>query len=204
MEHLLCAYSSGGLIQQAVGEGSSLGYAAGEPSMQWFFKVINLLIANQGDKENMMFGGMQWEQANIGWMVDQFKNGAITYDTFGGDAQLALKIGFKSFETAGYTFHNKSLSTFNNPDGMGAQGFSSNAILIPTTPIKTNTGNMAKPVRMRYKPMQGNKMVAIGFRNSTRNNAAPTSPGDFDSMELISEFGIEALAPWKMLWIYKQ
>ncbi len=196
--------TTGGLISQATGEGSSLGYSAGEPSMQWFFKVINLLIANQGDKENIMFGGMQWEQANIGWMLDQFKNGAITFGSFNQDAELAIKLGFKSFETAGYTFHNKSLSSFNNPDGLGSQGFGANAILIPSTPIKTSTGDLAKPVRMRYKPMQGGKMMAVGFRNSTRNNSAPTSGGDYDSMELITEFGIEALAPWKMLWIYKQ
>lgn len=198
------AYGTGGLIPQAVGEGAQLGYSAGEPSMQWFFKVINTLIANQGDKENIMFNGMQFSQANTSWVVDQFKNGAITYGAFTGNSELAVKIGFNSFETQGYTFHWKDLAAFNNPDGLGAQGFTNVSFLIPTTPIKTSTGNMAKPVRMRYKQMQGNKMLATAFRYSTRNNQSPTSPGDYDSVEMIGEWGAELLAPWKSLYIYKQ
>jgi len=146
-----------------------------------------------------MFNGMQFTQANISWITDQMKNGAITYGAFAGNKELALKIGFNSFEISGYTFHWKDLAAFNNPQGLGAQGFSQRSLLIPTTPIRTSTGVMAKPVRLRYKQMQGSKMLGVGFRQSTRNNMNPTSPGDYDSVELLAEWGSELLAPWKSL-----
>lgn len=188
-----------GLIPQIANEGGAFTYAPGEPSMNWFFKVINQLIKNQGDKENVMFNGMQFTQANISWITDQMKNGAISYGAFTGGKEMALKIGFNSFEVGGFTFHWKDMPMFNFPQGLGEQGFSQRSILLPVTPIRTSTGSMAKPVRLRYKQVQGSKMLGVGFRQSTRNNMNPTAAGDYDSVELIADWGAELLAPWKSL-----
>jgi hypothetical protein len=195
------AITTNGMITQAINEGGLFGYTPGEPNLNWFNKLINQLIKNRADSENMLFCGMQFLQANQSWVLDQFKNGAINYGAFNGNKELALKFGFKSLEMLDFTFHWKGFSEFDNPDGLGQLNYSQQALVLPTTPIKVVGGSMTKPMRMRYKPVQGSKMMAYGFRNSTRNNMNPNSAGDFDSVEMIAEWGMELLAPWKTLYV---
>lgn len=216
--------TTGGVIDQYVAEGNSEYYTNGSLDFTWYNGLENTLIKNFGDRENIMFSGVDFTHQNSSWIIDMFKNGAITYGAFNQSAskmadvnsgvgnsamvdgkELAIKMGFQSFSTpTGFTWHWKNLAEFVFPDGLGALGFGYNAIVIPTQPFRTSQGNMSKVVRSRYKMLPNGGQVATGFRNSTRNSSTPNSAGDFDSIEMITEEGIEVLAPWKGLFIQPQ
>lgn len=218
-------YTTGGVIDQYTAEGNNMYYTNGSLDFTWYNQLENTMIKNYGDRENIMFSGIDFTHQNSSWIIDMFKNGAITYGAFSqsasamakdpytgaGDAsmvsgkELAIKMGFQSFSTpTGFTWHWKSLAEFNAPDGLGALGFGFNSLVIPTQQFRTSQGKMSKVVRVRYKQLPNGGQVATGFRNSTRNSSAPNSTGDFDSIEMIVNEGVEVLTPWKGLYVQPQ
>jgi len=197
--------TTNGIIPQTKLEGKTINYNSGEPSLQWFYKIMNSLTGQYGDKENFFFQGQELKQYNTQWILDTFKNGAIQYGAFNGNKEMALNLGFDSIAIDGFTFHQKNFDLYNMPDGLGAQGYTKNGFILPTTPVKVvsdlngSSKSMGKPVRLRYKPMPGagNSKMKISPLDGLRHRANPTSSNDVNTYDIISEMGIELLAPWK-------
>lgn len=195
--------TTNGVIPQIKRDGKVINYSAGEPSLQWFYKIMNTLTAQYGDKENMFFAGQELRQNNTQWIIDNFKNGAITYGAFGGKKEISLALGFDSIFIDGFSFHQKNFDLYNMPDGLGAHGFTKNGFMLPTSQVKLvtdkdgNTKGMARPVRIRYKPMAGGQKMRIVPLDGLRQWGHPTSSDDVFTYQMIAEWGCELLAAWK-------
>lgn len=192
-----------GIVPQIRRDGKVIPYSAGEPSLQWFYKIMNTLTGQYGDKENWFYAGQELRQNNTQWIIDQFKNGAINYASFSGSKEVAISMGFSSIEIDNFSFHQKNFDLYNMPDGLGAQGFTRNGFIIPTTPVKVvanaegGSKGMGKPVRIRYKPMKGGQRMRIVPLDGLRTWDVPTSSDDVFTYQMIAEWGSEMLAPWK-------
>ena len=197
--------TTNGIIPQTKANGKTINYNSGEPSLQWFYKIMNSLTGQYGDKENFFFQGQELKQYNTQWILDAFKNGAISYGAFAGKKEMALNLGFDSIAIDDFTFHQKNFDLYNMPDGLGAIGYTKNGFILPTSPVKVvadingTSKTMGKPVRIRYKPMPGagNSKMKITPLDGLRHRANATSSNDVNTYDIISEMGIELLAPWK-------
>jgi hypothetical protein len=92
------------------------------------------------------------------FIMNTMQNGAISYGGFQGGETMAIKLGFRSISTLGYTFHLKRYRLFNNQNILGAPGFDYPGLGI-CMPMKTmvhpKTGKPVPYFRLRNKEMAG-------------------------------------------------
>jgi len=77
------------------------------------------------------------------------------FGAFNNDADMAVKLGFKSFTRGGYTFHKHDWKLLNDPTLMGATNFLQGAMVPLTQVADARTGVKAPALSMYYKEANG-------------------------------------------------
>ena len=76
------------------------------------------------------------------------------FGAFNNDADMAVKLGFKSFTRGGYTFHKHDWKLLNDPK-LGAVGDVKGAMVPLANVVDPRTGNSAPALEMNYKGANG-------------------------------------------------
>ena len=76
------------------------------------------------------------------------------FGAFNNDADMAVKLGFKSFTRGGYTFHKHDWKLLNDPK-LGAIGDVKGAMVPLANVVDPRTGNSAPALEMNYKGANG-------------------------------------------------
>lgn len=77
------------------------------------------------------------------------------FGAFNNDADMAVKLGFKSFTRGGYTFHKHDWKMLNDPTLLGASNFLQGAMVPLTTVADARTGVKSPALSMYYKEANG-------------------------------------------------
>ena len=77
------------------------------------------------------------------------------FGAFNNDAEMAVKLGFKSFTRGGYTFHKHDWKLLNDPTLLGASNYLQGAMVPLTTVADARTGVKAPALSMYYKEANG-------------------------------------------------
>ena len=77
------------------------------------------------------------------------------FGAFNNDADMAVKLGFKSFTRGGYTFHKHDWKLLNDPTLLGASNYLQGAMVPLTTVADARTGVKAPALSMYYKEANG-------------------------------------------------
>jgi len=77
------------------------------------------------------------------------------FGAFNNDADMAVKLGFKSFTRGGYTFHKHDWKLLNDPTLLGASNYLQGAMVPLTTVADARTGIKAPALSMYYKEANG-------------------------------------------------
>ncbi len=98
---------------------------------------------------------------NLDDLIAAANNGAgangSSFGVFNNDANMAVTLGFKSFNRGGYTFHNKSWKLLNEPTLLGVAGADHyKFIMIPMdSVVDAKTGIAAPSLEKNYKAADG-------------------------------------------------
>jgi hypothetical protein len=77
------------------------------------------------------------------------------FGAFNNDADLAVKLGFKSFTRGGYTFHKHDFKLLNDPTLLGATNFLQGCMVPMSQVTDPRTGYKAPALAMYYKEANG-------------------------------------------------
>ena len=77
------------------------------------------------------------------------------FGAFNNDADMAVKLGFKSFTRGGYTFHKHDWKLLNDPQLMGATNYLQGAMIPLTNVTDARSGAKAPALAMYYKEANG-------------------------------------------------
>ena len=77
------------------------------------------------------------------------------FGAFNNDADMAVKLGFKSFTRGGYTFHKHDWKLLNDPTLLGASNFLQGAMVPLTNVADARTGVKSPALSMYYKEANG-------------------------------------------------
>ena len=77
------------------------------------------------------------------------------FGAFNNDADMAVKLGFKSFTRGGYTFHKHDWKLLNDPTLLGASNFLQGAMVPLANVVDPRTGGSAPSLAMYYKEANG-------------------------------------------------
>ena len=77
------------------------------------------------------------------------------FGAFNNDADMAVKLGFKSFTRGGYTFHKHDWKLLNDPTLLGATNFLQGAMVPLTQVADPKTGYKSPALSMYYKEANG-------------------------------------------------
>jgi hypothetical protein len=77
------------------------------------------------------------------------------FGAFNNDADMAVKLGFKSFTRGGYTFHKHDWKLLNDPTLLGASNYLQGAMVPMTQVADARTGIKAPALAMYHKEANG-------------------------------------------------
>ena len=77
------------------------------------------------------------------------------FGAFNNDADMAVKLGFKSFTRGGYTFHKHDWKLLNDPTLLGASNYIQGAMIPLSQVTDARSGMKAPALAMYYKEAQG-------------------------------------------------
>jgi hypothetical protein len=77
------------------------------------------------------------------------------FGAFNNDADMAVKLGFKSFTRGGYTFHKHDWKLLNDPTLLGASNYLQGAMIPLTNVTDARSGMKAPALAMYYKEANG-------------------------------------------------
>ena len=77
------------------------------------------------------------------------------FGAFNNDADMAVKLGFKSFTRGGYTFHKHDWKLLNDPTLLGASNYVQGAMIPLSQVTDAKTGMKAPSLAMYYKEANG-------------------------------------------------
>ena len=107
------------------------------------------------------------------------------FGAFNNDADMAVKLGFKSFTRGGYTFHKHDWKLLNDPTLLGASNYLQGAMVPLTTVADARTGIKAPALSMYYKEANGYSremehwVTGGGVLGHTNNGDAGTDVATF-------------------------
>jgi len=107
------------------------------------------------------------------------------FGAFNNDADLAVKLGFKSFTRGGYTFHKHDWKLLNDPTLLGASNFLQGAMVPLTNVADARTGVKSPALAMYYKEANGYSremehwVTGGGVLGHTNNGDAGTDVATF-------------------------
>jgi hypothetical protein len=107
------------------------------------------------------------------------------FGAFNNDADMAVKLGFKSFTRGGYTFHKHDWKLLNDPTLLGASNFLQGAMVPLANVVDARTGHKAPALAMYYKEANGYSremehwVTGGGVLGHTNNGDAGTDVATF-------------------------
>jgi hypothetical protein len=107
------------------------------------------------------------------------------FGAFNNDADMAVKLGFKSFTRGGYTFHKHDWKLLNDPTLLGASNFLQGAMVPLANVADARTGVKAPALSMYYKEANGYSremehwVTGGGVLGHTNNGDAGTDVATF-------------------------
>ena len=122
--------------------------------------IIKALDKQGGAMEYAVYGN-RTQMLNLDDLIAAANNGAgangSSFGVFNNDANMAVTLGFKSFNRGGYTFHNKSWKLLNEPTLLGVAGADHyKFIMIPMdSVVDAKTGIAAPSLEKNYKAADG-------------------------------------------------
>lgn len=152
-EGLIPAIKTNGIVQD-------YGNAVADFSLAKIDELIKEIDKQRGARENTLFCGLDLSLGiddALGALNAHFDGGA-NYGTFNNDKDMAINLGFQTWQRGGYTFHKKTYDLFNHPKLLGSAGrnYGSSAIMIPGDYRKDARSGESKPsLMMRYKEAGG-------------------------------------------------
>lgn len=147
------------LIPTLVESGNLLDYTTA-PTMQTYDSIVKILNGVYADSEYLMCEGINFSIANKNFHSDFAKDGAIEYNSFGGEngKKKALDLGFNSITMNGFTFHIKKMNILSHASTTAANGmpYPDYAIMIPMgAGLDPKSAEMVDYFGVRYKPTKG-------------------------------------------------
>lgn len=94
-----------GVIPDVTARGSEVDYIYGGFAIGDFQNLTNVLDANGGTREYHFLQDLLQRQDINNLLFGIYKNGAISYGSVGGNAELAVSYGFSGFSTDTFDFH---------------------------------------------------------------------------------------------------
>lgn len=187
-------YNTRGLIPDVAQNGINLPHAIGNVNIPFFDNLSDAIKKQFGAREYMLYCGLKARQDVENFITNTMTNGAIVYGSFNGSSDLAIKMGFRSFEKSGYTFHLTTADIFSDPQTLGAPGFNYENLMLgmPMDNGKDpRTGNVIPSIAMRYKERPGySRLNEIWFTGSA-GLAVPTNQTDNYVANYRCEVGLE-------------
>jgi len=107
------------------------------------------------------------------------------FGAFNNSADMAVKLGFKSFTRGGYTFHKHDWKLLNDPTLLGASNYLQGAMVPLTTVADARTGIKAPALSLYYKEANGYSremehwVTGGGVLGHTNNGDAGTDVATF-------------------------
>jgi hypothetical protein len=153
---------SEGYISAVEGRGIVVSNANANPldSFAEFDDIILELDKNGAPSEYAMYVNRKQDLA----IDDMLASGVATATTaglagqfgaFNNDADMAVKLGFKSFTRGGYTFHKHDWKLLNDPSLLGATNFLQGAMVPMSQVADARTGVKSPALAMYYKEANG-------------------------------------------------
>ena len=124
-------------------------------SMANFDETIKLLDKFRGSKENALMCGVGLS-LDFDDAVGATMGTSASFGTFNNDKDMAVNMGYASFQRGGYTFHKKTYDLFNHPSLGTALSLDNDGLIIPMdTQRDAKGGDMIPSLRVRYKAVPG-------------------------------------------------
>ncbi len=153
---------SEGYISAIEDRGINISNANANPldSFAEFDDIILELDKNGAPSEYAMYLNRKQDLA-IDDMLASGISSAVTaglagqFGAFNNDADMAVKLGFKSFTRGGYTFHKHDWKLLNDPTLLGATTYLQGAMIPMSQVVDPRTGFKAPALSMYYKEANG-------------------------------------------------
>jgi len=118
-------------------------------------EIIKQLDKFRGSKENALMCGINLS-LDIDDLIGSKMGTAASFGTFNNDKDMAVNMGYASFNRGGYTFHKKTYDLFNHPSLGTALNMAGDGIIIPMDSQRdAKGGDMIPSLRVRYKAVPG-------------------------------------------------
>jgi len=119
---------------------------------------------------------------------------SVSSSLFGGDAGLALSVGFKTIKKSGITYLVKPLYALSDKNTLGASGYDydKKGILFPLNELKDKkNGEMISSIGMRYKEYNGISRMMKYWYEGSEGLVTPTDGWDNKRTNCRSEIGAQ-------------
>lgn len=148
-----------GYFTQVEARGTEFTDADGISSVADFDVMVKELDRNGSPSEYAMYVNRTLDLAITDAIAGIETGGglAAAYGAFNNDADMAIKLGFKSFTRGGYTFHKHDWRLLNDPTLLGGASASKymGAMVPLTNVVDPKTGGKAPALAMYYKAAGG-------------------------------------------------
>ena len=153
---------SEGYISAVEGRGIVVSNANANPldSFAEFDDIILELDKNGAPSEYAMYVNRKQDLAIDDMLASGVSTGTTAglagqFGAFNNDADMAVKLGFKSFTRGGYTFHKHDWKLLNDPSLLGATNFLQGAMVPMSQVADARTGVKSPALAMYYKEANG-------------------------------------------------
>lgn len=158
--------------------------------------IIDTLSKNAGSTENCLYESISLRNVIESFLRVEMQNGAIQYNQLGGK-EAYVNLGFSSFDTLGYTFHNKTYSVFNDPTMAGAVGskYRNFGFVVPMQDnmyqtVERKDKVQVPPLRINYLKMGETSREWVETLTGGAIKPA-TNPYDYAQIDFLSENAAE-------------
>ena len=168
-----------GLVEQVKAGGNDLGYTAGSMAIADFDAVERALTFNGADPEIHVLQDIYQNQEINKMLFNLFPNGAVSWGSVGGSAEIAAKYGFNSLTKGGFTYHFKKYAGFSPEWAYGVAPVATPAyrhysLFLPQGLANGNNGNKIPTVGLVYQELpEGGEMAAWETGGLADSNKTP-------------------------------
>lgn len=168
--------------------------------------IADRLDEQRGAMENLFIQGHDlFMDYNESILTDtNFQDGAIQYGAFGGEKDIAIGFGFKSFTYAGFTFHAQKYAPFSYKKLLGAytSKYKKAGCVIPVGDyIDPQTREITPSLRLRHKEYAGYSRDMEVFLTGSAGIADPTNDIDELNVNYRTERAFEGFGNNRFVWV---
>ena len=197
-----------GLIGFIENRGQTMNLSGSPITMADFDAAVKSLDKYRGAKENSLWAGINLRNDIDDMLAGMNSYGANgqSYGAFNNSKDMALELGFQSFQRLGYTFHTKTYDLFNHPQLLGAPGFDYNGwgMVIPMDMQKdARSGDSIPSLSVRYKAADGYSRQREHWLTGGAVIQNKTNREDALYCNYRTERGFEGFAPNRFMLIKK-